>query len=402
MSTSYDITNTGPTRLTPGGPPTRHDAPRGTGTALDNYVRAILWISLIAFAISLGYLLWGLFSGAWCNPHYDNLGHAGKVKQLANIDLFFRILHISTIVALVSILFFTFRDESISYLLLTAGALFYLGIPYTFNYIFDKNNGIFPTPTSQDVVTRLQSMVWLFGVPGVVLMLVDFVRRFQDASENAAIQKANVRFGANVAEQAPSPSHRQIFLGRCWELSYCRDNVRPKCPIFLEKKGPCWWRKRGCMCDERIVLQAVVANDWKDQTKKTEEHYRARGEVSYALQAGNSPVLSEAAKRERCRGCVIYNEHQRQKYQAIVTVIMLSVPLALWLCSSFFEHEVEKMLKAIEAISQQLAFSDKGGISFVSGHPSQFIEWTIIVILTLVALTVILRLVEWWCFTKKL
>jgi hypothetical protein len=401
MSTSYDLSNQGAPRPPSGLPPQKQEAPRGTGTVLDDYVRVFTWITVIAFILSLGYLVWGLLGGAWTYPNYDLMGHPGRVKQLQNIDFFFRVLHITAILGLVGILYFAWRDESISYLLLTAAALFYFGFPYIFNYWISGTERK-PSAATTEVLENLTQMVWIFLVPGVILVIFDIIRRIKETAENAAIQKTNVRYGANVVKQAPSSTQRQVFLGRCWELSYCRDNIRPKCPIFLEKKGPCWWRKRGCMCDERIVLQAVVANDWKEQTQKADEqHYRARGEVSYALTAGAAPILSEEAKRERCRNCVIYNEHQRQKYNALVGVVIAAYVGLLWLGQDFLQDQVLKLLRGVEAITKQLSF-DNNGIPLGTNQPSAVVEWSILIILSMVALGIILRVVEWWCFTKKL
>ena len=76
------------------------------------------------------------------------------------------------------------------------------------------------------------------------------------------------------------------------------------------------------MCEERIVLQAMIAPDWKDQM--------ARAHQNQTL-GGPRKDLSPEAKRERCRNCIIYNEHQRQKHKALTAVALIAVPgLLVW------------------------------------------------------------------------
>ena len=79
----------------------------------------------------------------------------------------------------------------------------------------------------------------------------------------AAIQRANMRYGGDA--HRATARNQNLFLGRCWQLPYCREQVREKCPIFKRRQGPCWWYKEGCMCEERIVLQAMIDTDWKDK-----------------------------------------------------------------------------------------------------------------------------------------
>ena len=131
-------------------------------------------------------------------------------------------------------------------------------------------------------------LAWLFAVPGLIGTVIDVGQRLGEAAETAAAtQRATAKYGSGAAKQTSAQGkQKQVFLGRCWEGPFCRDNIRVKCPIYLRKRGPCWWYKEGCMCEERIVLQAMISADWKKQSY--------RGHAG----AGNAKARAKSCRRK--------------------------------------------------------------------------------------------------------
>ena len=163
-----------------------------------------------------------------------------------------------------------------------------------------------------------QLLAWLFFVPGLIWTVGPGAPVPQrGGGRRHPARQPEVRRERQAAAQ--DSARIRTVLSRCWELPYCRDNIREKCPIYVKRRGPCWWYKEGCMCEERIILQAVINTDWKQKAAKPDMAYNF---------GQNRAGLTPAAKRERCRNCVIYNEHQRQKYKALVTVALIVVPVA--------------------------------------------------------------------------
>lgn len=392
MPTPIDLSAPQPVRSSPRKNASKRGRGRGTGTRADDYARTVFQIAIGVGLLMLIYLLYGLYGGALANPNFDRLAHADRLRNLDSIAFAFNLLRLTVFVAVASMLICSFRDEGIGYALLVVAAFFFLALPFLTNQIYDWQ-GLRPSRATKAIVGHLQSLAVLFAAPGIFFTLWDFVRRFQTAAQLAAIQRASVTYGSNVQKQ-PVAKQKQRFLGRCWELPYCRDHIRVHCPVYMKKQGPCWWYKEGCMCEERIILQATIHKDWKSQAAKASD--------TYNFGESRSKHLTPAAKRERCRNCVIYNEHQRQKYKLLTTIAVVGTPVLLWLNSFWMQSAVVTLLAGLEKITERFTFGEsKVGVSFLHGNPSVLIEWVVIGALGLILLSQVLKVIEYVCFKIK-
>ena len=94
----------------------------------------------------------------------------------------------------------------------------------------------------------------------------------------------------------------------------------PHCPIFLSRKA-CWREKRGCYCEEDIVAAAAskingVVLDMAPDPKQNYANTARQVGTTGMENAYRKPALSHAQKVQRCKYCVIFNEHEREKYHA--------------------------------------------------------------------------------------
>ena len=373
--------------------PARKGNGKGTGAPkLDEFARRVLGPAALVTILLTLYLLWGLLSGAWSHQAMGVLPLARRNEQLDNIALVFHLLQASSLVMLAALLTACAQVEGIGYWLLGAAALFYAGPSFLANQIYPLRK-ITASTASTTVLADFQLLAWLFAVPGAVWTIVELVRRVAAAADLAAIQRANAKYGAGTKTQ-PKSKQRQVFLGRCWEGPYCRDHIRAKCPIHIKRKGPCWWYKEGCMCEERIVLQAMIAPDWKDQM--------ARAHQNDAL-TGPRKHLSPAAKAERCRNCIIYNEHQRQKHKALTIVALIAVPgLLIWQFQAL-QTVVDRILKSLDDLTRRFSFgADPSGIPELHNSAYALIAWVFVFALGVVLLSQVMRVIEYACFKLKI
>ena len=366
---------------------------KGTGTPkLDDFARRILGPAALVSILLTLYLFWGLLSGAWSHQAMGVLTLARRTQQLDNITLVFHLLQVSSLLTLAALLTACAQVEGIGYWLLGAAALFYAGPSFLANQIYPVRK-ITASTASTTVLGDFQLLAWLFAVPGAVWTIVELVRRVAAAADLAAIQRANAKYGAGTKTQ-PKSKQRQIFLGRCWEGPYCRDHIRAKCPIHIKRRGPCWWYKEGCMCEERIVLQAMIAPDWKDQM--------ARAHQSQTL-TGPRKHLSPEAKRERCRNCIIYNEHQRQKHKALTVVALIAVPGLLIWQFPVLNAVVNKLLLGLDDLTRRFSFgADPSGIPALHNSAYALIAWVFVFALGVVLLSQVMRAIEFFCFKLKI
>lgn len=107
---------------------------------------------------------------------------------------------------------------------------------------------------------------------------------------------------------------KNVLMGPCWMLPYCRKFVRKRCPIFHSKRT-CWKEKVGCMCEEEVIRGAM------------ESKVIPKDALLAAKMIPYNKKLTQAQKVARCKQCVIYNEHQKHKYKVSVPVIVIGTIL---------------------------------------------------------------------------
>lgn len=362
---------------------------RGTGLAIDEYARPVLWGAFLLSLVLLLFLLAGMYSGAWSKDALHHLAPADVTRQMANIALVFQILQVTSFVSVVCLLIIALRDEKLGYVLLGIGVLFYAGLPSLTLFVYNWRL-LKPSHAVNLLMSDFQLLSWVFFVPGIAWTGADLLRRFRAMSEAQAIQRVNMKYGAAVPKQK---AVKQMFLGSCWQLPYCREHVREKCPVYLKKRGPCWWHKEGCMCEERIILQAVITDDWKQKA--------ARADAAFNF-GQTRAGLSAAEKRDRCRKCVIYNEHQRQKYKALVTATLVLLPVGVYLEWPFLGAVSGHLMNVMEVVMKRFSFGEAPtSLPYMHGNTSLPVEYTLIGVLCMIGLTQILKFIEFLCFKLK-
>ena len=159
------------------------------------------------------------------------------------------------------------------------------------------------------------------------------------------------------------------------------------------------------MCEERIVLQAVIAQDWKEQAAAaTQKIGLTAAPLDNRLGiAASAPkqLLSPAAKRDRCRKCIIYNEHQRQKYKLWVGIALLVVPALLIVGHDFLAAAAGSVLSVMDKMFQQFQL-DKTDDSMLHGANAAILENILIFCLGLVIVSQVLKLIEYMVLKLKL
>ncbi|MGO8672183.1 MAG: hypothetical protein ACLQVD_12560 [Capsulimonadaceae bacterium] len=369
---------------------------RGTGTAADDVARIVFYVSAFAAACLFGYLMWGLFGGAWANPGFSRAAQDVQHRYIENIGIIVQWLRVVSVIGVLALIVCTFRDEGLGYVLAGIAAVLYLGLPFVTENLLFNWTSLSDSAATTVLLTDLQSLWWIFGVPSVLFVIWDIGRRIAAGAEMAAIQRANLKYGSSAAKQRSS-TQKQKFLGRCWELPYCRDQIRVKCPIYIRRRGPCWWYKEGCMCEERIVLQAVIASDWKDQANAANQKLNLTA-------AAPKTMLTATAKRDRCRKCIIYNEHQRQKYKLLSGLVAVGVTGGFLLNLAAVQGVMQDLLGKIEAATSrfQMDPTSSNQIAVLHGSSAVIIDNVLIFCLGLVIVSQALRLVEYVCFSLKL
>lgn len=214
----------------------------------------------------------------------------------------------------------------------------------------------------------------------LTILIVDIAIRVRQRSLQGA-KKDSLRYGKGVTEES---DRKNVFMGKCWQLPYCRKFVREKCPIYHAQRT-CWRELVGCMCEEAVIR---VAMEGKPISKESL--------LSGAAIPRNNKI-PDSAKRERCRNCVIYNEHQKHKYKLAMPTIIISYALIYILFKGPLANGINNVLDSMNRGVNKITV---GSIKQVQTGDvfTQFLVGAVLV----VALAYTIKMVEYALFKLKI
>jgi hypothetical protein len=223
---------------------------------------------------------------------------------------------------------------------------------------------------------------------GLVLGLLSFLNlavtigiRVKDRVK-IGVKADQLKYGKGIKEEADK---QNVFMGNCWQLPYCRKFVRERCPIF-HAKTTCWKERVGCMCEEEVIRNALdnkpIPKDALLAAKSIPRNFR----------------ITEAQKVERCKNCVIYNEHQRHKYKLALPLVILAFCAIYGSLHGPLVYMTTEFIGKINDVVHQASLTGSGKPPEI---PIYFIEGLLFVFM-LVALTYVLKLLEFCVFKLKI
>ena len=212
------------------------------------------------------------------------------------------------------------------------------------------------------------------------ILIVDIFLRVSTRAKQGA-KKDSLKYGKGVTEES---DRKNVFMGKCWQLPYCRKFVREKCPIYHAQRT-CWKELVGCMCEESVIR---VAMDNKPVSKE-------------ALLSGaaipRNNKLSDSAKRERCKTCVIYNEHQKHKYKLAMPTVIVGYILIYALFKGPIADGINSFLNRGNKVISDLSV---GTVKDV--HTGDFFTQFLVGAVIVVMLAYTIKVVEYAIFKLKI
>lgn len=350
-------------------------------------------LQLVGIACTVGsvaaiaYLIWGVLSGMVTS--WAGLPPAERLRVEQNVLLASRVLLGCTTAAAVSFTLLYLQETSIGYLFLGLAVLLGLGVPLLLIYVAPAT-GQQPTLMPR-VVVAFQQAGLLCVVPGIVFAVLDVWTRFTSGYFREMFNRANLRYGANVLPEAQTQNR---LLGKCWQLPFCRPSIRKSCPIYHARRT-CWREGVGCMCEERVILQALEGKGAPSSDPRQNVRF-----IPY------NRNLSQEEKQERCRNCVIYNHHQQQKYQVIAPVVIVAAVSFVVHYASQAQQLLYRLLGVVDSLVARLAFLPSSGeIQYMKieslARSSEFVSWMMIGIIATMFVSYILKVVEYFIFELK-
>jgi len=369
-----------------------------TGAAGGGFAPTLIALASVAMNLgylvggaALAYLAFGLFYGLNDFATWD----AVRQRQMvANLTLAGNALSVGLAVGAICTALVFWWEETSGYLVLVGAAILGFGIPVFYPQITgggEVNRGV------QFALSLLPKAAIVPAAVGVLLVARDVIAKFAVALERRSQEVGDVEFGKG-AQKGDRPM-RTSLLGKCWEGPYCRDFVRAHCPIFL-KKAACWKERRGCYCEEEIVSTASQKSKGLVLEMAPDNRYNSANPTSGRTL--RKVLLTDAQKAERCRNCVIYNEHQREKYAVFLPIV---VGVVLVLCGLFAftsRHYIGDAMSSIEAVINRFSFTGDPNAGVKLTRPNDGAQWVVAGAITLMLISKALQVLEWAIFEKKI
>jgi hypothetical protein len=388
-----------------------------------DWVRKAMQLSVVATVALGAYVLYGFMFGEVGN--WSSLTPDNRARLLNNITGAIFWFNISFSVMMLTICILYYDEETLGYVLIAAGVFCYYGVPFMFSMMslgtLEEWNRTRNLPALA-AYNEIMMLGLILAIPGGILTIRDIILRLADGSRRKREEFTALQYGGSVKEEKEvSPALIGVFA-KCWQMSYCREAIRKRCPIF-HARTRCWKQRVGCMCEENVIRKAMdslINKEDMDLIKKeepvnasvgglppqkTEEMPRreiVRDIAPKDVKIPHNPNLTSAQKKERCRNCVIYNEHQRLKYQFLSPLVIIIIPLVCFIYFEQIQTGLNSLLSGADRIMANLSLGANPASLSLTSSVSSAAQYIILACLMVIALTWTLRFLEYVVFKLKI
>lgn len=369
------------------GRPVRSFRARKASELMYNGLQLVAVLSAVGVALAIAYLLWGVFSGMVTS--WATLPPAERVRVEQNVQLAGRALLVCTAVAAASLTLLYLQETTIGYLFLLAAAVLALGAPVGILHFAPQTGQVTLLPM---VVVAFQQAGLICLVPGIIFAILDVWTRVTSGYFREMFNRASLQYGAHAMRESQTANR---LLGKCWQLPFCRPAIRKNCPIYHARRA-CWREGVGCMCEERVILQALEGKGAPSPDPRQNVRF-----IPY------NRALSKEEKQERCRNCIIYNHRQQQKYQVVAPIVIVSAVAVVVHYAQEAQQLLYQGLRVVDQFVARFAFLPASGeLQYMKieslARSSDFVSWMMIVIIGVMFVSYILRVVEYFIFQLKI
>lgn len=325
-----------------------------------------MWVGLLMTVASVGLLV---YTASAAQPQQS-------ADAMRNIEVFQNILLVGILGLGVGASYLFWGEEILGAIQLMVAAALYFAPLYLPSVIGSANSS---SPAYGGAIGAIQHGGMIYGILAIGVTLVDVLTRVRTRVK-VGVKADQLKYGKGVKEEQ---DRQNVFMGKCWQLPYCRKFVRERCPIFHAKRT-CWKEQVGCMCEESVIRNAM----------------ENRPIPKDALLAANliprNMKLTQSQKRERCRTCVIYNEHQRHKYKLLMPTIVLGFVGGYIVLRTPLLAATEQLAVSINSVVRKGTLGAAGTFT----PPHAFVEM-LLVVFFIIGFTYSMKMLEFLIFRAK-
>jgi hypothetical protein len=334
--------------------------------------RLLFWAGVGMTVVSVGFLIYTatVFGGGNVT--------ASAAQAESNISIFQKVLIAGVLSGAVGSTYL-FWGESV----LGAVQLILAGLMYFAPLILTSAAGLqAESQVTQKALATVQVGGGIFGLIAVLVLLFDIVQRAKLRMQQGA-RAEQLKYGKGIKEEK---DRQNVFMGKCWQLPFCRKFVRDRCPIYHARRT-CWKERVGCMCEEEVIRNAM------------ENKAIPKDVVAAANYIPRNNKLTEGQKAERCKQCVIYNEHQKHKYRAALPGMLMLFMGFYVLFRGVLMSTTGAMITSLDSLVGRATFQQPGGSRTVI--QGTIFHEILLVCLLVIAFAYAMKALEYLIFKAK-
>lgn len=336
---------------------------------LEGAARFVAWGGLLATLVGLGFLVFYVIQFG----RYTTLN---EEAALANTEIFRQVLTYGLIGLFVGSAYLFWGADWLGFSQLLVAGVIYFAPAY--------GPALLGSPQSMHKVVaaaliQMQRSGMAAGIIAIGVLVIDLIIRTQGRFRQG-IKADQLKYGKGIREEV---DRNNVFLGKCWQLPFCRKFVRDRCPIYHSRRT-CWKEKVGCMCEEEVIKGAM------------ENRAIPKDAVAAARYIPRNNKITLGQKIDRCRQCVIYNEHQKHKYRAILPLILVGFGLFYWVARTPLLAMTKALVDSVNELIGHATLGKGGNIK-----PPQTFQELLLVCLVVIALAYAMKLLEYLIFKLK-
>jgi hypothetical protein len=337
--------------------------------ALETFAKLVMTLGAVAIVIGAGFLIYYVVIYTGTGPS------GGDPKHL--IETFRKILTTGMLAFFVGSAYLFWGESWMEILQIVLSVAFFFAP--TLGPIIEPSIATSSTGIPMLALIAIRTSAMGAGIIAVMVVIADVLSKVQTRFRQG-VKADQLKYGKGIKEEV---DRKNVFMGKCWQLPYCRKFVRDRCPIYHARRS-CWKERVGCMCEEEVIKGAM------------ENRTIPKDVVAAARYIPQNNKLTLVQKMERCKQCVIYNEHQKHKYRLFLPITLVGF---IGICAVLWPL----LLGAMHGI---VANAEKGlnKVIVVGGFDSNIpdaLQQVILASICLVVLTYLLKLLEFVIFKLK-
>lgn len=358
-----------------GGPAPARDVSEGLIEFLSGVARFLMWVGILATVISVGGLVYTclVFSGGGAPTSPD--------EAISNVGIYDKILMGGVLALGVSTSYLFWGEAFLAAIQLIGGGLLFFSPVILDMAGLAKPANTAGLPAIEPALGALNRGGIILGGIGLIVLAIDLTMKAKTRSQQGW-KLDQMRYGKGVKEEV---DRHNVFLGKCWQLPFCRKFVRERCPIYHARRT-CWRELTGCMCEEEVIRGAM------------ENKPIPKDALMASTYIPRNMKLTMDQKRERCKSCVIYNEHQKHKYKAALPLTLLLFAAIYFLLHGPLIAAVGALIGGLDKLIGRITY-DK--VSTGGAPPTTFQELLLACIMIIV-LAYVMKLLEYVIFKLKI